>query len=507
MQDWEPVEEQDSSAGEDEGKATAFRPLSVAAPHMLAFHLAWFSLFWCFFSTFSAPPLLPVIRDELDLTPGDVANAGIASVSGAVFTRLGMGAACDLLGPRVSSAALSLATAPAMFAAATVSSAAGFVQLRFFVGLSLANFVANQYWMSSMFSPAVVGVANGVSAGWANAGGGAAQLLMPLLYSLLLRRGLGSSLAWRAAFFLPATFQVLTAIAVLSLGQDLPEGNFSDRHYSLKKNKRTLREVISGGITNYRAWVLALTYGFCYGVELTMENIISEYFYDRFDLRIEVAGVLAASFGLANVVSRPSGGLLSDFMAARFGMRGRLWSLWVVQSFAGVFCVLLGRAATLLSSVAMLVCFSIFVQAAAGLTFAAVPFISRRSNHRSSSSSSSSSPSPYELIVLFLLPLCICFRRSLGVISGMAGSGGPVGAVATQLLFFSGAGGPKEKGISLMGLTMLACTLPVLLLLFRLPPPPAGEVAADGDFLPLEGDPQERPPPPLGNANHTPFVI
>ncbi|CAA6665519.1 unnamed protein product [Spirodela intermedia] len=436
MRDWEPVEEEDSSAGEDESKATTFRPLSAAPPHMLAFHLAWFSLFWCFFSTFSAPPLLPVIRNELDLTSGDVANAGIASVSGAVFTRLGMGAACDLLGPRVSSAALSLATAPAMFAAATVSSAAGFVQLRFF------------YWMSSMFSPPVVGVANGVSAGWANAGSGAAQLLMPLLYSLLLQRGLRSSLAWRAAFFLPATFQVLTAIAVLFLGQDLPEGNFSDR------------EVISSGIKNYRGWVLALTYGFCYGVELTMENIISEYFYDRFDLKIEVAGVLAASFGLANVVSRPSGGLLSDFMAARFGMRGRLWSLWVVQSFAGVFCVLLDGRRRL------------------------SPLSPCSSASPSSSRPPPGSPSawcpssPEELIVLFLL-FAYMLPQVAGVISGMTGSGGPVGAVVTQLLFFSGTCGSKEKGISLMGLMMLACTLPVLLL-FRRPLAPPGEAPVAG---------------------------
>lgn len=360
-------------------KATVFRPLSAAAPHMRAFHLSWLSLFWCYFSTFSAPPLLPVIRDALSLTSTDVANAGIASVSGTIFARLAMGPACDLLGPRVSLAVFSLLTAPAVFAASAVESAPGFVLLRFLAGVSLANFVANQYWMSSMFAPGVVGVANGVAAGWANVGSGAAQILMPLVYSLFVRLGtVEPSLAWRAAFFVPATMQVMTAIAVLFLGEDLPDGDFAELRCLKSKLKEGAWEVISRGVANYRGWVLALTYGFCYGVELTMENIIAEYFYDRFHLGIEAAGIVAASFGLANLVSRPGGGLLSDAVAARFGMRGRLWGLWAVQSLAGVFCVLLGRASSVGTSVAALVCFSLFVQAASGLTYGVVPFVSRR---------------------------------------------------------------------------------------------------------------------------------
>ncbi|MQM11967.1 hypothetical protein Taro_044879 [Colocasia esculenta] len=442
-------------------KATAFRPMSAAAPHMRAFHLAWLSLFWCYFSTFSAPPLLPIIRDALDLTSTDVANAGIASVSGTIFARLAMGPACDLLGPRISSAVFSLLTAPAVFAASAVSSAPGLVLLRFLAGVSLANFVANQYWMSSMFAPGVVGLANGVSSGWANVGSGAAQILMPLIYSLIVRLGVDSTLAWRAAFFVPATMQVMTAIAVLFLGQDLPDGDLAELQYLKGKPKEGPWQIVCRGLKNYRGWVLALTYGFCYGVELTMENIVAEYFYDRFDLGIQAAGIVAASFGLMNLISRPSGGLLSDVMAGRFGMRGRLWGLWAVQSLAGVFCVLFGWASSLRTSVTALVCFSLFVQAASGLTYGVVPFVS---------------------------------RRSLGVISGMTGSGGATGAVVTQLLFFSGAAGrySTETGISLMGGTMLLCTLPVMLLYFprwggMFCGPSSDDFATDEDYyLPLK---------------------
>ncbi|WOL18374.1 hypothetical protein Cni_G27169 [Canna indica] len=422
---------------DEEHKATEIRLLSAAGPHMRAFHLAWLSLFTCFFSTFAAPPLLAVLRRDIHLSPVDVANAGVASISGTIVARLVMGPACDLLGPRVASAAFALLTAPAVYATCAVSSPTSFILLRFLAGISLANFVANQYWMSSMFAPAVVGRANGISAGWAASGAGAAQFIMPLVYSCLLRLSGNVSFSWRAAFLLPATLQVIGALAVLAFGQDLPDGNLvsirRSRPEAAGRSKGSIWVVIAGGLGNYRGWILALTYGYCYGVELAMENVVAEYFYGRFGLGVEAAGMVAACFGMANVVSRPTGGVLSDAMGRRFGMRGRLWSLWVVQTLGGALCVLLGRVSSLGAAMAVMCVFAFFLEMASGLTYGVVPFIS---------------------------------KRSLGVISGMTGSGGALGGVVTQLLFFSGNRYSMGTGISLMGIMILGCTLPVTLIYF-----------------------------------------
>lgn len=62
--------------------------------------------------------------------------------------------------------------------------------------------------------------------------------------------------------------------------------------------------------------------------------------------------------------------------------------------------------------------------------------------------------------------ILLCFFRSLGVVSGMTGGGGNVGAVLTQLIFFKGSRYSKETGITLMGIMMVCCTLPICLIYF-----------------------------------------
>uniref|UniRef100_A0ACD5VN84 Uncharacterized protein n=1 Tax=Avena sativa TaxID=4498 RepID=A0ACD5VN84_AVESA len=423
-----------------EGRATELRPLALSRPHTQAFHLAWLSLFACFFAAFAAPPILPALRPALVLAPSDASSAAVGSLSAALVGRLAMGPACDLLGPRRASGVASLVCALALaLAAVYASSPAGFVALRFCAGLSLSNFVANQHWMSGIFAPSAVGLANAVAAGWANVGSAATQVVMPLAYDcIVLRLGVPITVAWRVAYLIPCAMLITTGLAVLAFPYDLPRGCSSSGGGGDKGRKKGFWKVVRGGVCDYRAWVLLLTYGYCYGVELIMENVAADFFRRRFRLPMEAAGAAAACFGVMNTVARPAGGMASDEVGRRFGMRGRLWALWAVQSSGAVLCVLVGRMGSaeepsLAATMAVMVACGAFVQAASGLTFGVVPFVS---------------------------------KRSMGVVSGMTASGGAVGAIITNRLFFSSSRYTVEEAISFTGLTSLLCTLPVALIYF-----------------------------------------
>ena len=127
-----------------EYKAERLALLSLQRPHMRAFHLSWLTFFSAFVSTFAPAALLPVLRDDLNLTATDIGNAGVASVCGAIASRVLMGTLVDLLGPRLGAAMGLLLTAPATFCMALVSDAAGFIAARAIIGLSLSLFVVDQ---------------------------------------------------------------------------------------------------------------------------------------------------------------------------------------------------------------------------------------------------------------------------------------------------------------------------------------------------------------------------
>ena len=417
---------------DSEHKACKIKLFSVARPHMRAFHLSWISFFTAFLSTFAAAPMIPVIRNDLNLTKPELGNAGIAAVTGTIFCRIAMGVVCDTFGPRYGHAFLMLGTAPAVFCMSLANSALSFLLCRFFIGFSLATFVATQFWSSVMFNGKIVGTANATTAGWGNLGGGVTQFLMPVIYTGMLMHGPPFQ-AWRMAFFVPGAAHIVVGILVLFFAQDLPDGQYRECIKGGDMAKPNAGRIFLQGIKNYRMWCLVLTYGFCFGVELTMNNIIAPYLFDQFDLNLEIAGVLGSCFGMMNIFARSVGGMASDLCAAKYGMRGRLWTLWIIQTVEGVLCIAMGLLYTTLpGTLVVMIFFSLFVQMAEGASYAVVPYVS---------------------------------KRSLGICAGFIGAGGNAGSVISQAIFFKGAY-TTHLGITYMGIMIIAVTLLVIPIYF-----------------------------------------
>ena len=404
---------------------------SFDRPHHLSFHMSWLGFFISFVSTFAAAPMIPVIREDLGLTKPQLGNAGLAAVTGTIICRVLMGTVCDLIGPRLGLSVILLATAPFCFAMAMVQGFEGFLICRLGIGLGLATFVACQFWMSCMFNSKCVGLANATAAGWGNLGGGVTQFLMPGIYAICYSATNSRAFtAWRWAYIFPGMCHTVVGLMVMYLGQDLPDGNYKVLTTSGALEKKSSVAVNMIGMKNYRMWCMVATYGFCFGVELTMNNIVAGYLFDQFGVSLSVAGVLASCYGLMNLFARSVGGIISDWSSTRFGMRGRLWTLWSTQTLEGVLCIFMGLSKDNLgATIAFMVFFSICVQASEGASYGIVPFIS---------------------------------RRALGVVSGFIGAGGNAGATISTALFFTKDSIETYEGLQYLGYTVIGVTALVI---------------------------------------------
>jgi len=386
-------------------KATRIDMLNFSAPPMRAFHMTWIAFFLCFFGWFGIAPLMPVVRAELHLTKAQIGNTIIASVAITIIARLLFGWLCDRIGPRKAYAWLLIFGSLPVMGIGFANSYGSFLMFRLAIGAIGASFVITQYHTSVMFAPNVVGSANATAAGWGNLGGGVTQMVMPVLYSGLLGLGVGTWWGWRLAMVVPGVALFLTGIVYAWLTQDTPDGNFSELR---KEGRMTEKAAASGAFweacKDPRVWALFVTYGACFGMELTIDNIAALYFVDYFKMDLKTAGILAGSFGMMNIFARALGGIASDRCAARWGLRGRALLLGGTLCLEGLGLLLFSQARLLPLAVGAMLLTGLFLKMSNGATYSVVPFVN---------------------------------KRALGAVAGIVGAGGNVGAVLAGFLFKS----------------------------------------------------------------------
>ena len=49
-------------------------------------------------------------------------------------------------------------------------------------------------------------------------------------------------------------------------------------------------EVFKAAMANYRVWMLFVTYGACFGIELFVHNVAASYYVDHYKLTLQSAG-------------------------------------------------------------------------------------------------------------------------------------------------------------------------------------------------------------------------
>ena len=99
---------------------------------------------------------------------------------------------------------------------------------------------------------------------------------------------------------------------------------------------------------NWKTWIAALCYAMSFGAELTVNGNMSNYFQAGFALNPSDAALYAGTFGLVNICARSAGGYMSDVFNSRWGIRGRLWALFIQTLLMGL--LLIGFSTSTLDS-------------------------------------------------------------------------------------------------------------------------------------------------------------
>lgn len=369
---------------------------------MRTFHITWITFFFCFFGWFGIAPLMPIVREQLDLSKEQMGNITIASVSATIIARLIIGKLCDSLGPRLSyTILLVIGAIPVMFIG-LANSYESFLLFRLIIGIIGASFVITQFHTSVMFAPNVVGTANAVAGGWGNLGGGVTQIIMPLIAAVLVGLGyVDMANSWRYAMIVPGFILLIMAFVYYRFTKDTPEGNYREIH---KVSKEKKKGSFMAAMKDYRTWVLALAYAACFGIEITVDNVAATYFVDSFGATLIVAGALASLFGFMNIFARALGGIVSDKIGKVYGLRGKALLLAGFLVMEGLGIVLFAQAGSLTMAIVSMLIFALFLKMANGGTYSIVPFIN---------------------------------KDAIGSVSGIVGAGGNLGAMMVAFLFKS----------------------------------------------------------------------
>ena len=384
-------------------KATRIRLADFSSAPMRAFHMTWLAFFLCFFGWFGLAPLMPVIRQEFHLSKAQIGNLTIASVAITILVRVSIGWLCDRIGPRRAYTWLLILGSLPVMSVGLAHDYTTFLMFRLAIGAIGASFVITQYHTSVMFAPNVVGTANATAAGWGNLGGGVTQMVMPLLFSGIVGLGVGAWWGWRIAMFVPGVMMLLAGIAYYKLTRDTADGDFAElRARGEQAGRSDAGAGFAAACRDPRVWALFVIYGACFGMELTIDNIAALYFTDNFHLGLTAAGVVASSFGMMNLFARALGGVVSDRLHQRWGLRGRALLLGATICAEGLALMLFSQMRTLPLAIGSMMLTGLFIKMSNGATYSLVPFVN---------------------------------KRALGAVAGIVGAGGNVGSVLAGFLF------------------------------------------------------------------------
>ena len=127
---------------------------------------------------------------------------------------------------------------------------------------------------------------------------------------------------------------------------------------------------------NFRTWIAFFCYAACFGMEVLILRYTSRYLVYQFELKQEAAASIVLVFSSLNIFARSLGGYASDMINVKFGIQGRVYTLFLCLLCSSVFMLLYSSGYFDIGyTILMLIFLSVYIQAAEGVCMAIGPYI------------------------------------------------------------------------------------------------------------------------------------
>lgn len=417
-------------------------------------HYTWFAFFMTFVVWLGLGPMMPFIKEALDLTDQQAKVLLILNVAMTIPARIVVGMLVDRFGPRILYTGILVVGGLISIAFAWAEGYDELALMRFLCGFIGAGFVVGIRMIGEWFPAKQTGLAQGIYGGWGNFGSAGAAMTLPFIAASMGDDGDG----WRYALTVASLVAIAYGLLYFFIVSDTPKGSTY-----FKSKKLGAMEVTSKGdlilyilmnvplflalalltwklspaqmgmldqttstiiylalaliyaVQVWKIWqvnshilkepvpemhrykfkqvaVLDWAYFVTFGTELAVVSMLAMFYVSWFDIPKVTAALLAGIYPFVNLIARPGGGWISDLI-------GRKRTLIIVfAGIAGGF-LLLGNVSQewpVWLVVGITIFAGIFSKAGSGAVYAMVPLVQ---------------------------------RRMTGQIAGMAGAFGNVGAV------------------------------------------------------------------------------
>ena len=428
--------------------------LDFSEPNIRILHFTWFAFFMTFVVWLGLGPMMPFIKEALQLTDQQAKVLLILNVAMTIPARIVVGMLVDKLGPRIMYAGILILGGLISIAFSWADSYSQLALLRFLSGFIGAGFVVGIRMIGEWFPAKQTGLAQGIYGGWGNFGSAGAAMTLPFIAASFAATGNG----WRIALTVASVAAIAYGIVYYFIVRNTPKGSTY-----FKPKKMGAMEVTSGGdlvlyilmnvplflalalltwklspaqmglidqtvsyviysmlagfylLQAWKIWhvnshvlekpvpelyrynfkqvaILDWAYFVTFGTELAVVSMLAMFYVSWFDVPKVTAALLAGIYPFINLVARPGGGWISD----RIGRKRTLIIVFAGITASFLFLGMVDKTWPVSMVVGVTIIAGIFSKAGSGAVYAMVPLIQ---------------------------------RRMTGQIAGMAGAFGNVGAV------------------------------------------------------------------------------